>query len=242
MRGLRFTAVCAYNDCVTTAPRIRKRKRQSSEAREESRAALTAMCEARDVFWARALEEGWEPGETDYRHIRKAWTSWANLPDEYLLAGCNPGVWCAEAQRSPEFRKWRKARDLAWGVNFGLVSMICKRKIAPRRNGATHEDAYQEEIWAEARIGLLRGVDLWSPDALIEGTDGAMRSPAPSTYLSRWVLQGAGKTQTRARKDATRKEALAPDDFLCTPVEQDFWAAEDRMIEALDSLNYEPAD
>lgn len=235
MRGLRFTADRAYNVRVTTAPRIRKRKRQSADAREESRAALTAMCEARDAFWDRALCEEWEPGETDYRHIRKAWTGLPDLPDAYTLAGCNPGVWCEDAQRSPEMRKWRKARDLAWATNFGLVSMVCKRKIAPRRNGATHEDAYQEEIWAEARIGLLRGVDLWSPEATIEGADGKLRAPAPSTYLSRWVLQGAGKTQNRARKDAARKDALAPDDFLCTDVEQDFWAAEDRMIAALDS-------
>jgi len=222
---------------VTTAPRIRRRRtRQTANTREESRAALQALCEARDVFWVLAYAEDWTPGPSDYRHIRKAWSSY-DLPDDFLLRGCNPGVWPAEAQRTPEMRKWRKARELAWAVNFGLVSMICKRKIAPRRNGATHEDANQEDIWAEARIGLLRGVDLWSPDALIEDESGNERALALSTYLSRWVAQGAGKTQARARKDDDRKERLKPDDFLCTPVEQDFWAAEDRMIDALDALD-----
>lgn len=158
------------------------------------------MGKARIRFWRRAQAEGWTPRE------RCAWRAVApgpeDLPPGYRVSGACPGSWSPEAQRTPEWRAWRKARDLVYEDHGGLVVFFAR---APT---IRHRGADLEEVWQEARLNLLRGIDLWDPDRQ-HPTTGAPLCPA--TYLGRWIRKGISDGMRRWL-GSQKNEALASDD------------------------------
>lgn len=234
---------------ATRKPRRKRQTDYKPTSRERSREALTTMVAARDAFYGKAMAEGWQPLPCERRLVRECWTG-VDVPGvvearPYLLEGSQPGGWSAEAQRSPEWRAWKRARDGAINANWGLVAKIVIPRIPPRKRADEHEDEAQEDIWSEARIGLMRGIDLWSPEHLT----------SPATYLGRWILQGTRreiiaqqKRNERIRplirrssddEDSSARESKArawePSD-LCQAHGEDLdpWSGEDAMIAALD--------
>lgn len=167
------------------------------ETYETSRLALAEAVEARRAFWDEALKRGWEPSPSTSRLTALAPGGDA-YPLAFRLEGAGPGGWPEEVRRTAEWRRWKRARDAAFEVNGGLVAWL----VSPKVRG-WGDDA--EEAWSEARIGLLRGIDLWDPDVTHPKTGRPIR---PGTYLGKWILQGYGRARDRRNKDAEKLVSL----------------------------------
>lgn len=194
------------------------------EAKHEAhRALLRWMADARVAFWRRAQAEGWTPARPASLEAKvKAAPGPADLPLAYRIEGASPGVWPQEARLTREWRGWKRARDRVFADHGGLVCAV----VQPRT--IRHRGADLEEVWAEARIALLRGIDLYDLDVLNPRTG---RPLAPATYLYRWVWSGC----LRGLKDflAASGDAIQDETFSPTP-DRDEGDIEDAIADALD--------
>lgn len=200
-------------------------------AHEAHRDLLRRMAEARVAFWRRAQVEGWAPSRP--ASLEKK-TMPAPGPDDlplaYRIEGASPGVWPDDARRTPEWVRWKRARDRVFADHGGLVVAV----VQPRT--LRHRGADLEEVWAEARIALLRGIDLYD----VERTHPRTGKPlAPATYLYRWVWMGC----CRGLKGflAGLAEELRDEITLPTP-ERDEGDIEAAIADALDRAYSEGLD
>ena len=199
----------------------RKTATERETAHEAHREILRDLAAARTAFWRRAQAEGWRPScPESLARKKKLAPGPEDLPTCYRAEGASPGVWPPEAVRTVEWRRWKRSRDRAFSDHGGLVVDVVKKRTI------RHAGADMEEVWAEARIALLRGIDLYDVDLLNPETGAPY---APVTYLYRWVKMGCGRGIAQwAKLTGTehQDETYLPDGI---------GTDEDRMVAALDA-------
>ena len=152
---------------ATRAAGAKKAERtRSPEMAALARIRLLEMIDARDAAFARAVREGIQPtreGRPCERRAASAYSRVAGLPEGARIAWRSPA---ALPQDWPEVRRWRRARDLVFRENLGLLSWLGVRAAA------------RTEDFGHVAEGFLTAIDLWSPEG-----GGSL-----ATYAWRWIL------------------------------------------------------